>query len=84
MAGKAQRKEIYQPINIYNGGIDMDEKMERKPLEENEVVVHIPKGTAKYVKVMESESDKLGSEIVVQISKKRKPGPSSVLGVIVK
>lgn len=58
---------------------DMDQ---RKPLEENEIIVHVPRGTAKYVKI--EEQDKLPNEIVVQVSKKRKPATNPVLGVIVK
>jgi len=56
--------------------------MERKPLEEHEVVVHVPKGTAKHVRV--NEVDNAGAEITVQVSKKRKAGAVPVLGVIVK
>jgi len=56
----------------------------RKPLEENEVVVHVPKGTANYVHIVESDADALPNEVTVQISKKRKPGARPVLGVIVK
>jgi len=57
---------------------------DRKPLEEHEVVVHVPKGTGRHVKVEESETADLPNEIVVQVSKKRKVGVSPVLGVIVK
>ena len=55
----------------------------RKPLEENEVVVHVPKGTASNVRVVESDSP-LPTEITVQVSKKRRAGTIPVLGVIVK
>ncbi len=54
----------------------------RKPLEEQEVVIHVPKGAAGYVRVEESSG--LTSEITVQVSKKRKPQIQPVLGVIVK
>lgn len=53
------------------------------PLSENEVVVHVPKGTAKHVRIQEAGSA-LSNEITVQISKKRKAGVRPVLGVIVK
>jgi hypothetical protein len=56
----------------------------RKPLDEHEVVIHVPKGIGKYVKIEEEEAGKLTSEIVVQVSSKRRPGPTPVLGVIVK
>lgn len=58
--------------------------MERRPLEEEEIVVHVPKGTKKHVTIEETDSGKLPSEIVVQVSRKRKPGRGPVLGVIVK
>lgn len=57
---------------------------DRKPLEEHEVVIHVPKGAAAYVKVVEAEPAKLSSEITVQVSKKRKSTALPVLGVIVK
>lgn len=53
------------------------------PLAENEVVVHVPRGTGKHVRIQEAASD-LSNEITVQISKKRKAGVRPVLGVIVK
>ena len=57
---------------------------ERKPLEENEVIVHVPRGASKHVKIEECEPGDLGTEITVQVSKKRKQGRMPVLGVIVK
>ena len=56
----------------------------RKPLEEQEVVVHVPKGMAQHVRVAEVDMANLPSEITVQVSKKRKAGAVPVLGVIVK
>lgn len=56
----------------------------RKPLEEREVIIHVPRGSGKNVKIEEQDPSKLTSEIVVQVSSKRKPGPTPVLGVIVK
>ena len=56
----------------------------RKPLDEQEVIIHVPKGIGQHVKIQEQEPGKLTSEIVVQVSSKRKPGPTPVLGVIVK
>lgn len=55
----------------------------REPLKEEEVVVHVPRGTGGKVRIREAESD-LPSEITVQISRHRKPGVRPVLGVIVK
>ena len=57
---------------------------DRRPLEEQEVVVHVPKGMGRYVKIEESEPAELPNEIVVQVSKKRQQGVSPMLGVIVK
>ena len=58
--------------------------MERKPIEEKEVIVHVPRGTRENVKIEESEAAKLPSEIVVQVSKKRRATSIPLLGVIVK
>lgn len=56
----------------------------RKPLEEEEVLVHVAPGQAKHVKVVESKDAGKDAEIVIQVSKKRKAGRAPVLGVIVK
>jgi len=56
----------------------------RKPLEANEVVVHVPKGSGKHVRVVESADAGTSAEITVQVSKKRQAGRVPVLGVIVK
>ena len=55
----------------------------RRPLEEEQIVVHVPKGTGRNVRIEEASGD-LPNEITVQISKKRKQGVRPVLGVIVK
>lgn len=56
----------------------------RKPLEASEVVVHVPKGSGKHVRVVESEAAGTAAEITVQVSRKREAGRVPVLGVIVK
>lgn len=56
----------------------------RKPLKENEVVIHVPKGTAGNVRVVEADAPSLNTEITIQVSKNRRPGVIPVLGVIVK
>ena len=56
----------------------------RKPLQENEVVIHVPKGHAQHVKVVEAADAGQTAEITVQVSKQRKAGRVPVLGVIVK
>lgn len=62
----------------------MEQTQGRRPLEADEVVVHVPKGTGKNVKIEEVDALKTSNEITVQISKKRRPGAVPVLGVIVK
>lgn len=66
----------------------MSEKQEyisnRKPLKEDEVIIHVPQGTAKNVQVVESADAGQSAEITVQVSKQRKAGRVPVLGVIVK
>ncbi len=57
---------------------------QRKPLDEKEIVVHVPKGEAGNVRVVESDAAKLANEITVQVSQKRKAGAKPMLGVIVK
>ena len=57
---------------------------QRKPLESDEVVIHVPAGTGKNVRIEESDATDLSSEIVVQVSKKRQARAMPVLGVIVK
>lgn len=59
-------------------------QVDPKPLEEKEIVVHVPKGDGAKVRVVECEKKDLNAEITVQVSKKRKPGVLPVLGVIVK
>ena len=56
----------------------------RKPLDENEVLIHVPRGKAGNVRVVEAETPDLNSEIMVQVSKNRRTGSIPVLGVIVK
>jgi hypothetical protein len=56
----------------------------RRPLPAEEVVVHVPKGSANKVKIEESDEASLPSEITVQVSKNRTAGRKPVLGVIVK
>jgi len=60
----------------------MSELKNRQPLEENEVIVHVPRGAKGHVRI--EENDGLPNEITVQVSKKRKASVRPVLGVIVK
>jgi hypothetical protein len=54
----------------------------RQSLDEDQIVVHVPRGLKDHVQIV--EGDNLPNEITVQVSKKRKPSVRPVLGVIVK
>ncbi|MEK6321352.1 MAG: hypothetical protein AABN33_06680 [Acidobacteriota bacterium] len=56
----------------------------RRPLEADEVLIHVPPGYGKNVKVVETKDAGKNAEITVQVSKKRVAGRTPVLGVIVK
>jgi hypothetical protein len=60
----------------------MSDLEKRKPLDEHEVVVHVPRGAKEHVRI--EEGNDLPNEITVQVSKKRKASVRPVLGVIVK
>ncbi len=59
-------------------------RTKRAPLEEKEIVVHVPKGTAHYVRIEEAPAASLKSDIIVRVSRKRPQGSKPFLGVIVK
>jgi hypothetical protein len=50
----------------------------------DEVIVHVPPGTAKHVKIVEGDPEKRGNDITIQVSKERKIRVSQAIGVIVK
>ena len=50
----------------------------------DQVVVHVPPGTAKNVKIVESDPKDRGQDITVQVSRERKVQVSRAVGVIVK
>lgn len=54
------------------------------PAKNDEVVVHVPKGTADKVSVVEIDPEKMGQDITIQVSRERKPHVSPAIGVIVK
>ena len=56
----------------------------RQPLEDQELVVHVAKGSGPNVRIVEMDSAALPNEITVQVSRKRKPSVKPLLGVIVK
>jgi len=49
-----------------------------------EVIVHVPPGSGKNVKVVESDPSARGHDISIQVSRERKPILSPAVGVIVK
>lgn len=56
----------------------------RTAIEEQDIVIHVEKGSASKVRVIESDKNTLPNEITVQVSRKRKSSAIPVLGVIVK
>lgn len=54
------------------------------PAKGEEVILHVPKGSADNVRVVEVDPAQLGQDITVQVSRERKPRVSSAIGVIVK
>jgi hypothetical protein len=59
-------------------------EISRTPVEEQDVVIHVERGMAGKVKIVESDKNTLPNEITVQVSRKRKASSIPVLGVIVK
>lgn len=55
-----------------------------EPAKGEEIVVRVPKGASKYVKVLEVDAREMGHDISVQVSRERRPEASAVIGVIVK
>ncbi|WUA77683.1 hypothetical protein OG472_01620 [Streptomyces sp. NBC_00207] len=53
-------------------------------LEEEQVIVHVPRGQAENVEVRETDEEDVSAEITVQVSRRRKRRDIPVLGVIVK
>jgi hypothetical protein len=49
-----------------------------------EVIVHVPPGTARNVKIVEADPAGRGQDITIQVSKERKALVSGAIGVIVK
>lgn len=55
-----------------------------EPARGEDVVVRVPKGASKCVKVLEVDSREMGHDISIQVSRERRPEVSAVIGVIVK
>ena len=58
--------------------------VELAPVKGEDVVIHVPKGAAKHVKVVESEAASKVNDITVHVSRERKVSPGLSIGVIVK
>lgn len=54
------------------------------PARNDEVIVHVPKGTADKVRVVEADPNEMGQDVTIQVSRERKPQVSRAVGVIVK
>jgi hypothetical protein len=50
----------------------------------DEIIVHVPPGSAKNVKVVESDPKARGHDILVQVSRERKVAVSKAVGIISK
>jgi hypothetical protein len=48
------------------------------------IIVHVPAGSAKDVKVVESDPKDRGQDVTIQVSRERKVKVSNAVGVIVK
>jgi hypothetical protein len=53
-------------------------------LSDDEIVVHVPRGSADRVRIQELDVDAANAEIVVRVSKNRAAGAIPLLGVMVK
>lgn len=60
------------------------EKTFGKPLQEDEVVIHVAKGMADRVRIEELDVDRANAEITVRVSKRRNSANMPLLGVMVK
>jgi hypothetical protein len=60
------------------------EKGPMTPAKGDEVIVHVPKGSAGNVRIVEVDPTELGRDVTIQVSRERKPQVSPAVGVIVK
>lgn len=54
------------------------------PAKDDEIILHVPKGSAGNVKIVEIDPTVTGRDVTIQVSKNRKIEVSSAIGVIVK
>ena len=55
-----------------------------EPLREDEVVIHVPAGTANRVRIEELDVDQANAEITIRVSKSRPSAQLPLLGVLIK
>jgi hypothetical protein len=58
--------------------------MDAKKATGEEVIVHVPPGSSKNVKVVESDPKARGHDILIQVSRERKVVVSKAVGIITK
>lgn len=58
--------------------------MDLKKATGEEVIVHVPPGSSKHVKVVESDPKARGQDILIQVSRERKVVVSKAVGIISK
>jgi len=50
----------------------------------DEIIVHVPPGSSKHVKIVESDPKTRGHDILIKVSRERKVTASNAVGVITK
>jgi hypothetical protein len=58
--------------------------MDLKKATGEEIIVHVPPGSAKNVKVVETDPKARGHDITIQVSRERKVAVSKAVGIISK
>lgn len=50
----------------------------------DDIIVHVPPGSARNVKIVESDPKQRGHDILIQVSRERKVAVSKAVGIITK
>jgi hypothetical protein len=58
--------------------------MDLKKATGEEIIVHVPPGASKHVKVVETDPKARGHDITIQVSRERKVAVSKAVGIISK
>jgi hypothetical protein len=58
--------------------------MDLKKATGEEIIVHVPPGSSKHVKVVETDPKARGHDITIQVSRERKVAVSKAVGIISK